>query len=406
MAYEKKSLTAMREEYDAKAKNLHDIFVAHPDIEKMPADVALKIRPMNDELGEISAAIEEAEVLVGAKSRAEKRFADGRGEVPDAIKDQKGGAQKPVIKTLDQIVSESAEYKSFLERGGGTARFELSGAEAKTLLTLTNGGNVQADRLPGFVPYIVDGSDVSDLFLQGSTDSNVISYYEETTYTNSAAEVAEGEVKPESAFAFTERTENVRKIATWIPVTTEALMDVPGMQSTIEGRMGFMVKMREAGQLLTGNGTAPNISGILDRSIQSQAKGVDPTPDAVYKAMQKVRVTGEAEPTAVVFHPNDWTDVRLLRTADGVYIWGNPSEAGPERIWGKEIRQTPKMTENTALVGAFKPHAQVFRRQGLTITVSTEHSDYFIYNKVAILAEERLALAVYRPYAFCQVTGL
>jgi HK97 family phage major capsid protein len=70
------------------------------------------------------------------------------------------------------------------------------------------------------------------------------------------------------------------------------------------------------------------------------------------------------------------------------------------------VRQTTGITEGTGLVGAFRPYAEVLRREGITITLSTEHSTYFVENKVAILAEERLALAVYRPSAFATVTGI
>jgi HK97 family phage major capsid protein len=125
--------------------------------------------------------------------------------------------------------------------------------------------------------------------------------------------------------------------------------------------------------------------------------------------MQLIRGAGGAgfaEPTGVVLHPNDWTDIKLLRTADGLYIWGNPSDEGPDRIWGLPIRQTTAMTQNTGLVGAFRPWSEVIRREGITITLSTEHSTFFIENKVAILAEERLALAIYRPSAFATVTGI
>jgi HK97 family phage major capsid protein len=125
--------------------------------------------------------------------------------------------------------------------------------------------------------------------------------------------------------------------------------------------------------------------------------------------MQLVRGSagaGFAEPTGVIFHPNDWTAIKLLRTTDGIYIWGSPAEEAADRIWGLAVRQTTGMTENTALVGAFRPHAEVLRRTGITVTLSTEHGTYFIENKVAILAEERLALAVYRPSAFCTVTGI
>jgi HK97 family phage major capsid protein len=98
--------------------------------------------------------------------------------------------------------------------------------------------------------------------------------------------------------------------------------------------------------------------------------------------------------------------VRLLRTADGIYIWGSPADAGPERIWGLPVRVTSNETENTALVGAFRPDAQIFRRGGVELAVSDSHASYFISNLLAVRAEERIALAVYRPASFCKVTGI
>lgn len=265
----------------------------------------------------------------------------------------------------------------------------------------------QAQRLPSIVPSAQAQITVSDLMAPGTTDGNTISYYEETTFTNAAVEIAENVAKPESTLDFTERTDNVRKIATWIPITDEALGDNRQLRSYVEGRLLFMVRQREEGQLLVGDGTAPNISGILDRSgIQTQALGADPVPDAFFKAFTKVQVTGDAEPDGFVAHPNDWMSVRLLRTTDGIYIFGNPNDDAPVRMWGRPGRVTTGITEGTGLVGAFRTYSQVFRREGLRVVASTEHASFFIENKVALLAETRLALAVYRPAAFCSVTGI
>jgi HK97 family phage major capsid protein len=183
---------------------------------------------------------------------------------------------------------------------------------------------------------------------------------------------------------------------------------VSWLMSTIQNRLVFMLRRREEAQLLNGDGTAPNISGITDRSgLQTQAKGSDPTPDAILKAANLIRVNSFYEPDGVVIDPLDMQDIRLLRTADGIYIFGSPSDPYTAiRLWGMEVRETTAQTDNTAIVGAFGTAAQVFRRSGITVTASTEHASYFVENKVAILAEERLALAVYRPNAFCTVTGI
>lgn len=409
-------LDEVREKLDAKRLELHNIFEeagTDLDLSKVKSfegkdDISRRteIKKRNDELTEIGKEFDDLKAVFDASENVKN--VDARLKQPVNRAPRDGGNTEQIVATkgLRTLLEESEQYKRFREAGGkGTAVIELSDAEVKTLMTLTTINN-PATRAPGIVMPAQEERTVRDLILQGTTDNNAMTYMEETTTTNNADTVAEGAAKPESALGFTERTDNVRKIATWIPATSELLADVSGIESYIRERLSYFVKRTEENQLLLGNGTAPNIQGMHNRTgVQTQAKGADPVPDAIYKGMTKIRVNAFSDPTSVVFHPNDWQDIRLLRTADGVYIWGSPADAGPERIWGLGIRLTTAETENTAFIIS-RPHAQVFQREGITITISTEHSDFFVQNKVAILAEERLALAVYRPAAFCKVTGI
>jgi hypothetical protein len=280
-------------------------------------------------------------------------------------------------------------------------------SEVKALLD-TTGYPLQNIRLPGVavqVPFRTPM--VQELIPSTGTNQQAIPYLEETTATNNAAAVAEGATKPESALAFTDRTSPVRKLATNLPVTDEALDDVPSLQGYVDNRLGFFLRLEWERQLLLGSGVAPNLTGILNTAgIQTQAKGADPTPDAFYLAIQKIRTVAFMEPTAIVMHPDDWSPIRLLRTADGIYIWGSPSEEGPERLWSLPVRITPLITANTGLVGAFNVAAQQFIRRGVSFSMSTEHANFFTDNKVMLQVEMRLALVVYRPTGFCTVTGI
>lgn len=415
------SLAEIREEIAAKNQNLHKVFEqAGEDMDLSRVDLidgdthqkAAEIRRMNDELTALGIErdrLEHLDTIKRLNTTEHQRSTETSGGMRFPGSGAPAGGHRAAQKGLRDLLREHKGYREFRGDQAKSVTFDFPDLDFKTLITLTT-VSPQNMRQPNVVNMALEERTVADLMLQGTIDRGVVEYYEETTVTNSAATVAEGDSKPESALAWTLRTETARKIATWIPATKEALDDVSWLESQIRGRLAFMVRRVEETQLLTGDGNAPNLRGIVNRSgIQTQAKGSDPTPDAIYKAMQKIRGAGGsgfAEPSAVVLHPNDWTDIKLLRTADGIYLWGNPSDEGPDRIWGLPVRQTTAMTENTGLVGAFRPYAEVLRREGITITLSTEHSTYFVENKVAILAEERLALACYRPSAFATVTSI
>lgn len=369
-------------------------------------DEAKNLRDWNTEMADLGEQVKQMveleEMSKGIVGMAGEVVPNGGAPTEDAP------TRATQVKDLGDRIREANDYKAFVRNGGqGTFQVHLSVDEYKTLVTLSDGAP-QNTRLARVEPYPVERRTVADMMMQGTMDTNVLEYYEETTFTNAAVEVAEGSAKPEAALDWTLRSETASKIAVWIPATTEALEDISWLRSTIENRLVFMLRRREETQLLNGDGSSPNISGITDRSgLQTQAKGSDPTPDAILKAANLVRTASFYEPDGVVIDPLDMQDIRLLRTADGIYIFGSPSDPYTAlRLWGMEVRETTAQTDNTAIVGAFGTAAQVFRRTGITVTASTEHSTYFIDNKVAILAEERLALAVYRPNAFCTVTGI
>lgn len=413
------TLTEVREQMAQKSKELHDIMgEAGPDLDLSRVTIlagsndykAGEIKRRHDELAALGVEEDRLALLesIGRQNevRNDQLNRPRDGMVFPGTNGQNGGWEPK--KSIRERITEHKGYQAFKAGHLRDVTLDLPGVDFKTLITLSDISPQSERRVTQDMP--LEDRTIADLMGSSDTTSNVVEYYEETTVTNAATMVAEGGTKPESALDWTLRSEPIRKAATWIPATKESLDDVPLLEGMIRGRLAYMVRRLEEAQLLAGNGVGQNLFGLLNRTgIQTQAKGADPNPDAVYKAMQKVRGsagTGFAEPTAVIFNPNDWTLIKLLRTADGIYIWGNPSDEGPDRIWGKPVRQTTAMTAGTALVGAFRPYAEVLRREGVTITLSTEHSTYFIENKVAILAESRLGLAVYRPSAFCTVTGI
>ena len=289
----------------------------------------------------------------------------------------------------------------------GTVRFHLP-VEAKTLVTLADHypEATRARTTPSALYY----NSVEDLFQSGSTDSNSIEYFIQSTDTDNAAAIAEGSAVTDSAFAWTKVTDEVEIVQDWIPVTREFLNDNAGMQSMITGMLADRLDKLVSKALMYGTGSTPALWGVTVRTnFASQAKGTDPTFDQIMKAIDKVTVAGDAVPDAVVLHPTDWMGLVLTRTPDGIYILGNPgSPPATPTIWGLPVRVTSTVAAaaGTGCVGAFKSMAQIYNNGGVTVEASTEHSTYFTERKVALALSRRLSSVNYRPTAFVKMTGI
>jgi HK97 family phage major capsid protein len=323
-------------------------------------------------------------------------------------------------KTISDQLLATAEFKS-VNDPGRPATFTTGPVELKTTLTETTAGGTagsglaQPQVLPGILPILFQRLTVQDLMPGGQTGNALVRYLKETAATNAAAAVAEGAAKPASTLVYSAVDEPVRKIATTLKVTDELFADVPALRSYIDNRLMLFVEMATEAALVSGAG-APSLTGILQRSglTAAQAKGADTAIDAIYKDITKIRVASFLEPDAIVVHPTDWQGIRLLKDSNNQYFgggpftgaYGNGGGMAPDMLWGKRVVVTTAITVGTALVGAFATAAQVFSRGGLTVEATNSNEDDFLNNLIALRAEQRLALAVYRPGAFSTVTGL
>lgn len=386
---------------------------------KSTIDIAKRVNERDAEINEIMVeieALESAEKAAGNHASREKV----RGHVlqPGVKSDR----EPPRVKSLGELIAEEKAFKAWMEEGhhnGITLSFDQLPSDllakamlsntlgAKTLMQTSAGFAPESVRLPGFVEAATRPLQLIDIIPMAQTGQAVIKFMEETTRTHSAAERSEGGTYAESAFAFTERTSDVRKITDSLPITDEQLDDVPFMSGYVNGRLMFGVRQRLDTQVYVGDGSAPNLRGMVNVSgIQTQAKGADPVPDAFFKAMTKVRTTGRAVPTHHIMHPTDWQGIRLLRTADGVYIWGSPAETGVERLWGLPVVQAEARAAGNGMTGSFQPAwISLFERTGVDVQIGYVGTQ-FTEGKRTVRADMRAALVLFRPAAFCDVTGL
>lgn len=248
---------------------------------------------------------------------------------------------------------------------------------------------------------------IRDLLPVGTTTSNLIWYAKENVFTNAAApvynaspETFEGVLKPESSLTFTSASAPVQTIAHWIPASRQVLDDAPMLQSYIDDRLRYGLKLVEETQLLNGDGTGANLNGIMTQaSAYNRGATGDTALDTLRKAILQARIA-EYPVDGIVLNPVDWAEIELLKDAENRYLIGDPRNVLGQRVWGRNVVDTNAMTENNFLVGAFQLGAQIWDRMEATVEIARQHDDFFVRNLVAILCEERIALTVYRPAAF------
>lgn len=432
------TLADLIKERDTKSAELGKIFEEAKTGEKDPTSGApifdlekIKIAPgeikkRNDELTEIGKKVDEAKLVdetylslqasVKAQHAVSSRFAGGVVPPGGGHDITERDYLATASKTFSQKFVEDPAYKTWVENKAqcqikleGSVSDLLNGREPEIKATLTTSA--------GYLPPTLQDTRVvlsaqrrpvvADLIPQDDTNQMFIPYIVETTFTNAAAAVAEGAAKPEATLVYTRTVVQMTKIAVTLPVTQEQMMFVSQIDSLLRNRLGFMILLEEEREILLGSGTPPEMRGIQNTvGIQTQAQGGDDVFTAFFKAITKVRSTvGFADPTGIVVHPNNWLTMRTIKDTTGRFILGSPDAVGPERLWSLPVIPTVAESAGTGLVGDFRTYSHLDRGMDLTIQMGYINDD-FTKNIVRLLAEEYAVVEVYRPSAFCTVTGL
>lgn len=335
-------------------------------------------------------------------------------------------------KTLGQLVVESPAYENFISLYGdssgiikssakGIKHDFLSSSDVKDLITggsATSGGAaVRNDMFAPITDLVGDRElTVDDLVSKGSTTSDTVEYVRVTGKTNNASPVVEASVtsgthgiKPESALTLEVVSTTVKTIAHWMPITKRAASDAPQVRSLVDTFLRYGLEEELEDQELNGPGTGETFEGITTAVTQTVGSaGTD--IDAIVDAIRTVRFTGRRQPNAMVINPLDWYSVNFLLAKNGVdggYLIGDPRASTEQlnTLWGLKVVVTDAMAENTALVGDFR-YAMRWAREGVSISISDSHDNFFIRNMLAILAERRDAFGVLDIQAFCEVTAI
>lgn len=310
-------------------------------------------------------------------------------------------------RSLGQRFVEDDGFKSWADGRPRQGKSDMAVKATITTATTDAAGSVGAaterTRLPGIQELPRQRLVVRDLITQGRIDNAALEYIRETGFTNNAAPVAEGAKKPGSDVKMDLVSTSARVIAHWMKVSKQALSDVSQLRSHIDNRLLYGLALVEERQILHGDGTGQNLHGIVPQAsgyavpAGLPAAGLSVIDTLRIAALQAV--LAEYPATGHVLNPIDWAAIELTKDEIGRHIIGQPQGNAPASLWRLPVVETQAIAQGKFLTGAFQMGAEVFDLWDSRIEVGFENDD-FTRNLVTILAEERIALAVYRPEAF------
>jgi HK97 family phage major capsid protein len=350
------------------------------------------------------------------------------------------GRQKRIITTPGHLFVSSDAFKYYRQNGkqgwsanvdvksirGGTVRLEGESAEEfetkafdpATLSDLGTDAIIEYDRDPEVVRYEEpEILTIRDILSVRPTTKDSIRFVRHTATSRAAASQAgRGAPKPYLTVTATVETVGTETIAVLSKVTEQDIDDAPRLIGFINDEMRLDVKVEEERQLVWGDGTGNDIEGIFAQGVETTYEfnraGVGDTIVDTIRKMQtdlrKRRVIGSAtsaRPTALMIDPLDWETAELLKSsADDRYLWAVITDVRGPRIWSMRVVESDAMTnpatgERRLLMGDFVRGATLYDRHDVRLAIGFVDDD-FARNLRTLRAEERVALAVKRPWAF------
>lgn len=293
--------------------------------------------------------------------------------------------------------------------GDDAEKFEVKVFDAATLQDLGTDALIPEQRDPELVRFEeVEMLTIRNVLSTLPATSDSIKFVRHSATTRGAAGVERAAEKPYLTTAYETASVVVETIAVLAKVTEQDIEDAPRLVGIINGEMRLDIRVEEERQLLHGSGASGEIEGLYSQGIEgtyefARAEAGDTLIDTIRKMRTDLRKR-RVNPNAVLIDPLDWEDIELQKATDDHYIWGLISDLRGPRIWSLRVVESDAMThpdtnERRVLMGDFVRGATLYDRHDVRMAVGFVDDD-FRRNLRTLRAEERLALAVKRAWAF------
>ena len=366
---------SLKEQLDAKKKELLDLEpqlkaddVTDEDVEQGEALIK--------EIGELTTRIEKAE-----KSA---KILESLGTTETTITED---TEEKKMSQIDEFTKQVAEITD--KKAGARMHFEKA---YNTVVTSPQIADVDRSIAP-----VGRRVSAASLFQEAQISGNAITYFLEGAFeTNGGiSATAQNNKKPQVSTSFAGTTLALSKLAAWLKETDEILTDAPFLASECQNTLMHQLGKVEDNFVINAIGSTQGIgAATYDGTTKTFA-------DGILDAILKVKADSAYDASVVVLNPADVYTLLTAKDSNKQYYgggyftgaYGNGAVGIPSSIWGVPIYTSSAVSQGAALVAA-REAVKTWRKGGMDVAIAAENEDDFLYNRVTLRAEVRLATAV------------
>ena len=334
---------------------------------------------------------------------------------------EKGAALKTEIETLEAEIAKDREKAAVLKSIGTVEPIKQEEKNMNDLELFAQKCAEMTDKKAGVTQHIKAATDVvtgvqiadidrqvapqptrraaRDLFTVAQISGNAITYFLQDAYEGTPAVTAENAKKPQNSTGFTPKTLALSKIAAFIKETDEIVADAPFLVSEVQNALLYQLGIVEDATLI---GAVAGTTGILAGTYGSGSSSIAADfADGLLYAIKAIKSSSAYDASAVILNPADMFALQIAKDSNLQYIgggyftgaYGNGQYQPVNAIWGVPVFESTAVTAGSALVVA-KQAVKVWAKGGVDVKLYEQNEDDALYNRVTLLAEERIACAV------------
>jgi HK97 family phage major capsid protein len=230
----------------------------------------------------------------------------------------------------------------------------------------------------------------------GTINQGLFTFPYESGGEGAPAAQVQGSSKAQVDFDITMKDAAAQYIAGYVRISRQMLDDIPAMTSFLQSRLLEKYLIAEDAQILSGDGTAPNLQGIL--GVATAATGA-----ATVDVEQLVQAIAQLESsnysaTGIMVNPTDWAAIMNTKNTNAAYSLPASTVVttdGNVSIAGIPLYKSTAIAVDKFLVGDWSMGAQIMQNQGISVQFSEQDSDNFTKNMITVRVEARIALPIY-----------